>query len=976
MAQAQSPHERDDHSLAKMKSTEEGHGTRREGRFRRAISRMVKSQTSSSPESEQGHPVHQPVHPHSRNTDQTSDGEETAVTEPPTGPFSASAENGYRPTSRTSVPNPYTTRSLDVDDVDTGANPVGQWRGVGLDEPEPRSPHTPATTDTMTDNPTPESPAMPGSTERPEAPVPPAAQASPDPEPAAEHRPAPGQRTAHEPQRPQTQLPEPQGQSHEFQPHQPQPQWPAAEPALPGKHGEPQQAHHEPRRYADRPQNPYEPAHPDRPRTQAPERGQDHRAPHGHQGHQAPNGHRDHSGHQPAYQEAPGYQGQGYQGQGHPGPGGSGQGYPADQRGPQHPVDQHPVDQHPADPYSGHQQPGHQQPRDQFSGHQYQGSPYPENQQGRPGRAAHSADPRGYQGQQGHVYQGQPPAPYPYPQAEYPPQPPVPPAPQVQHYPVHYAHPQPMPYQSAYPLPYQPPGYVLPGQPVIYPGQFGAYGQPAPYGQPVQHVIVLAAGQQPQVVTAESAATLFAERSEPTVSRDVPQDKALTRSAPDEEADPERSPGTDRTPEQAEPVAVDAPSAEQPVREAEEDSTAEEVREAAAAVRAGAAAAVSGALPEAEPDSSGELLNEALAGLAMRDLSLVDALLETVEALETDAQDPDLLDKLFQIDNFATRMRRNGENFLVLTGHDGGESDAHDEIVPLLDVARAATSEIKDYPRVSLGKLPQTSITGLAADDISHLLAELLDNATANSPEHSQVVISARELEDGRLMIVVEDEGVGIPEDQLAELNGRLSGEPVLDDEVPKHMGLYVASRIAQKHGLETRLESRSFRGLSAYTIIPAGLLRVATPRQPGQTRTSTIPSASAPVTTTGPIPQQPANGKPVNGGASGRRANGSGPAGSAGSKTAQPASEGGTSAVTAAGLPRRSATPHGSPLRMMPHPGALSENPPPPPEGREDTPPKLTGQARAEQIRDELGDFLDGERAALEGEELEGDKE
>jgi hypothetical protein len=141
VAQAQSPHERDDHSLAKMKSTEDGHGTRREGRFRRAISRMVKSQTSSSPESEQGHPVHQPVHPHSRNPDQTSDGEETAVTEPPTGPFSASAENGYRPTSRASVPNPYTTRSLDVDDVDTGANPVGQWRGVGLDEPAPRSPH-------------------------------------------------------------------------------------------------------------------------------------------------------------------------------------------------------------------------------------------------------------------------------------------------------------------------------------------------------------------------------------------------------------------------------------------------------------------------------------------------------------------------------------------------------------------------------------------------------------------------------------------------------------------------------------------------------------------------------------------------------------------------------------------------------------------------------------------------------------------
>ncbi|WP_316042356.1 ATP-binding protein [Nocardiopsis sp. CNR-923] len=287
-------------------------------------------------------------------------------------------------------------------------------------------------------------------------------------------------------------------------------------------------------------------------------------------------------------------------------------------------------------------------------------------------------------------------------------------------------------------------------------------------------------------------------------------------------------------------------------------------------------------------------------------------------------------------------MRRNGENFLVLTGHDGGESDAHDEIVPLLDVARAATSEIKDYPRVRLGKLPQTSITGMAADDVSHLLAELLDNATANSPEHSQVVVSARELDDGRLMIVVEDEGVGIPESQLVDLNRRLSGAPVLDEEVPRHMGLFVASRIARRHGLEARLESRSFRGVNAYAIIPNDLLRVATPPIPGQARTSTVPPAVAPKT---PLAAPPATGtNGVNG------------------DSAHKPLGGGNSAVTAAGLPRRSATPHGSPLRMMPPPDHVAKTEPP-----SDAPPRLTGEARAEQIRDELGDFLEGEREALE---------
>ncbi|MBE1459600.1 anti-sigma regulatory factor (Ser/Thr protein kinase) [Nocardiopsis terrae] len=827
--------------------------------------------------------MHQPVHPHSQDPDRTSDGEETSATEPPTGPFSASAENGYRPTPRVSVPNPYTTRSVDVDDVDTGANPVGQWRGVGLHEPEPRSPHIPATTDTMTDTPTP-----PEHTERPEAPVSPTASTAPDPAPR--QRSAPGQDAVREPRRPEARQPEPQ---------QPEPQWPAAEPAAPQRQWTPPQGDHAHQGYEERPQAPYEPPRtsPDAPRGA--ERGRNTGPAYGH----APQGPQPHNG----YREP----------QGHP-----------DQYG-----------------YQGH--PGYPEPQGQQGYQGYQG------QYGHQGQPAAPQPPHGYQWpyQEGHA----PPAPHPgYPRADHP----VPPQP-APHYPAPYPpHPQPLPYQSAYPPPYQPPGYVYPGQPVVYPGQFAPYGQFNPYGQPVQHVIVLTAGQQPQIVSAESAATLFAERAEPSPPREVGQDKALPRSEAEteaaedqdrarEEGPAEQADGSDRNGAEAKPESASRAGAADPAAE-----------DGAAASRT--ASTADAAAAESPNDSSGDLLNEALAGLAMRDLSLVDALLEMVEALETDAQDPDLLDKLFQIDNFATRMRRNGENFLVLTGHDGGESDAHDEIVPLLDVARAATSEIKDYPRVSLGKLPQTSITGLAADDISHLLAELLDNATANSPEHSQVVISAQELEDGRLMVVVEDEGVGIPETQLAELNSRLDGEPVLDDEVPRHMGLYVASRIAQKHGLETRLESRSFRGVSAYTIVPKGLLRVATPRQPGQTRTSTIPSVSAPVTPTGPIPQQPVNGKGGNG------SNGAKPASSAS----------GNSSVTSAGLPRRSATPHGSPLRMMPHPGALSDNPPPPPKGREDTPPKLTGEARAEQIRDELGDFLDGERAALDGEDLGDDKE
>jgi len=876
--------------------------------------------------------VHHPVHPHSQNTGRTSDreaGQHTAGAAPAaketesgdnlptvtetatTGPFSGSAENGYRPASRASAPNPYTTRRVSsVDDVDTGATPVTQWRGVGLDEPEPRSPHIPATTDTMTDTSSPEHP------ERPEAP--------------AAHTPAP------EPQRQEasgseTRWPEPrtgapkgaqQGQDAWQRPAdqpQQQPQQPPARQAEPA--AERHQAPQRERAAAPAP-SPYQQP------GAAPEQPAQERYSESRYSEQAYS--------EPRYADAP-RAGQ-YPGE---------RGQSPAQQAPHQPEGQY------GNPYQGDGRYQGGAPQ----GGQFQGEAPRGGQYGNPYEQRY-AGPDQYQPQppQAPAYPGRPQEAYapPHPHPQYgayaPPQgQPMPP--QYPPYPAPYPPQQPMvTYQSAYPVPFQPPGYVLHGQPVFYPGQYN------PYGQPVQHVIVLAAGQQPQVITTESASALLAEHAGRTTAEEVREDKPLTRAQPVEEVAPAPAPAPAVAAEPAPKAVTEAPAAP--------------IEAAAPAVPAEAAAPVAPPAPEIPSDlperaalveeiaalrgAKGNLLTEALAGLAMRDLSLVDALLEMVEELETDAQDPDLLDKLFQIDNFATRMRRNGENLLVLTGHDGGESDAHDEIVPLLDVARAATSEIKDYPRVRLGKLPQTSITGMAADDISHLLAELLDNATANSPEHSQVVISAQEMDDGRLMVVVEDEGVGIPDKQLAELNARLGGQPVLDDEVPRHMGLYVASRIAIKHGLETRLESRSFRGVSAYAIIPKELLRVATPRTAGQARTSTIPTVKAPAAPTGPVPHRPipgtgANGSPVPAPASG---------------------EGSTAAVTAAGLPRRSATPHGSPLRRMPRPGSVPEAP----KGRADTPPKLTGEARAAQIRDELGDFLEGERAALEGEEIEGD--
>lgn len=962
MAQAQSPQDRDGDPLAQMMSTGDGRGAKREGRFHRAVSRLIKPQEPLTPETEQGHPVQHPVHPHSQTpgrtpnrehgqgrdevaADGSSDkevpqgdagaGPPAAGAVPESGPSAGAlpeaAETGYRPASRASVPNPYTARRVEVAEADTGAIPVGQWRGVGLDEPEPRSQHHLASTDTMTDT-------YSSSSEHPERP----STAEPSaPDPVAPSPPAEPRATGH-----------PSGPSAPSVGEQAQP---GANPydipaEAPSANGPPPAGGTGPQAPVSSTAPPLDTrSEPPPPWQQggsgAAQPGQPTGAPQQHPGYQSAAG-------PEQYGPAPGGQGGPYQGPQ----------YPAAQfPGPQQPGYPHPGTGHPGPPHAGPQYPAPQYPQPQYPGAgQHGGHPYPQA----------SGYPPPVQG----GYPPQPPQPYggypAYPQTDYPQHPPAAPAHPAQPYPVPYPQPQPvMPYHSPYPAPFQPPGYMMQGQPVLYPGH-----QPGAYGQPVQHVIVFTPGQQPQVITADTASTLFAERADSTSTDGVAENKALTRAEPrpsnepDEEAQATNGPGQEAE-DRPEPQLTGHEAADESVTGAAgpfAGSTAQgEELKAAAAELAAAKAAGAGS----------QLLSEALAGLAMRDLSLVDALLEMVEQLETDAQDPDLLDKLFQIDNFATRMRRNGENVLVLTGHEGGESDAHDEIVPLLDVARAATSEIKDYPRVRLGKLPQRSITGMAADDVSHLLAELLDNATANSPEHSQVVISAQELDDGRLMLVVEDEGVGIPENQLAELNERLVGDPVLDEEVPRHMGLYVASRIANKHGLETRLEPRSFRGVNAYAIIPKELLRVATPRSPGQSRTSTAPPA--PDASADSAAQQPASHGNAGGGSTAGNSSSSS-SGTAGPRTgrstakaAPPPGGKGDSTVTAAGLPRRSATPHSSPLRMVQRPDSSGTNPP---KGRDDTPAKLTGEARAEQIRDELGDFFDGERAALEGKEIEED--
>ncbi|MFI1365590.1 nitrate- and nitrite sensing domain-containing protein [Streptomyces griseochromogenes] len=243
--------------------------------------------------------------------------------------------------------------------------------------------------------------------------------------------------------------------------------------------------------------------------------------------------------------------------------------------------------------------------------------------------------------------------------------------------------------------------------------------------------------------------------------------------------------------------------------------------------------------------------------LALRTLGLVERQLAVIEGLEEREQDPDRLATLFKLDHFATVMRRHSENLLVLAGTEHVQQ--HHGPVPLVDVVRAAVSEIERYERVRIAALPpHAHVAGFAADDLSHLLAELMENATSFSPPDLPVEVSGWLLESGEVMLSVQDEGIGMAADRLDRLNSRLTA---FDPESPYDqegeaglgLGLYVVARLAHRHGVRVRLRAQKQGGVAAVVVLPQPLLTEAAPVTPPPavvlsetTQTFTLPGADA----------------------------------------------------------------------------------------------------------------------------------
>ena len=215
--------------------------------------------------------------------------------------------------------------------------------------------------------------------------------------------------------------------------------------------------------------------------------------------------------------------------------------------------------------------------------------------------------------------------------------------------------------------------------------------------------------------------------------------------------------------------------------------------------------------------------------LSLRTLGLVERQLALIESLEEREEEPARLETLFRLDHLATRMRRNNENLLVLAGTEHSHGAAA-RPVPLIDVARAAISEIERYERVRIQAMPESQVAGRAADDVSHLIAELLDNAAAFSAPGAQIALAGWIMETGEVMLSVEDSGIGVPPERYDELNELLAAPDPAPPGAVAGMGLYVVARLAHRHGVRVQLRPQTGGGTTAVVVLPQLLLRAAEP--------------------------------------------------------------------------------------------------------------------------------------------------
>ncbi|KOG32348.1 nitrate- and nitrite sensing domain-containing protein [Streptomyces resistomycificus] len=230
-------------------------------------------------------------------------------------------------------------------------------------------------------------------------------------------------------------------------------------------------------------------------------------------------------------------------------------------------------------------------------------------------------------------------------------------------------------------------------------------------------------------------------------------------------------------------------------------------------------AAVEAAVKQAELRAG---VSEVFVNLARRSQVLLHKQLTLLDAMERRTEDTDELADLFRLDHLTTRMRRHAEGLVILSG--AAPSRQWRKPVQLMDVVRAAVAEVEDYERIEVRRLPRVAVTGPAVADLTHLVAELLENATVFSPPHTAVQVVGERVANG-FTLEIHDRGLGMAADALLDANLRLAETPEFELSDTDRLGLFVVSRLAQRQHVRVSLQPSPYGGTTAVVFIPDTLL-------------------------------------------------------------------------------------------------------------------------------------------------------
>ncbi|MDX2549005.1 nitrate- and nitrite sensing domain-containing protein [Streptomyces sp. WI04-05B] len=230
-------------------------------------------------------------------------------------------------------------------------------------------------------------------------------------------------------------------------------------------------------------------------------------------------------------------------------------------------------------------------------------------------------------------------------------------------------------------------------------------------------------------------------------------------------------------------------------------------------------AAVEAAVKQAELRSG---VSEVFVNLARRSQVLLHKQLTLLDTMERRTEDTDELADLFRLDHLTTRMRRHAEGLVILSG--AAPSRQWRKPVQLMDVVRAAVAEVEDYERIEVRRLPRMAVTGPAVADLTHLVAELLENATVFSPPHTAIQVLGERVANG-FTLEIHDRGLGMAAEALLDANLRLAETPEFELSDTDRLGLFVVSRLAQRQNVRVSLQPSPYGGTTAVVFVPDALL-------------------------------------------------------------------------------------------------------------------------------------------------------